>query len=135
MLQLRKSVSGGIKDSQKMKTSFFDCFYVMPPLKNGGHYRIPPSNWLLIAGALLSKQRSYDGIEIKIITAEGVKSTPIKLSLISEDNLYLARRFSSILRNIYKLSEIKYPQDDNFIKSFPKSKGNDIFIDDIIVDS
>ena len=38
MLQLRKSVSGGIKDSQKMKTSFFDCFYVMPPLKNGGHY-------------------------------------------------------------------------------------------------
>ena len=50
---------------------------------------IPPSNWLLIAGALLSKQRSYDGIEIKIITAEGVKSTPIKLSLISEDNLYL----------------------------------------------
>ena len=96
---------------------------------------IPPSNWLLIAGALLSKQRSYDGIEIKIITAEGVKSTPIKLSLISEDNLYLARRFSSILRNIYKLSEIKYPQDDNFIKSFPKSKGNDNFIDDIIVDS
>ena len=96
---------------------------------------IPPSNWLLIAGALLSKQRSYDGIEIKIITAEGVKSTPIKLSLISEDNLYLARRFSSILRNIYKLSEIKYPQDDNFIKSFPKSKGNDILIDDIIVDS
>ena len=40
MLQLRKSVSGGIKDSQKMKTSFFDCFYVMPPLKNGGHYMI-----------------------------------------------------------------------------------------------
>ena len=36
MLQLRKSVSGGIKASQKMKTSFFDCFYVMPPLKNGG---------------------------------------------------------------------------------------------------
>ena len=23
----------------KMKSSFFDCFYVMPPLKNGGHYR------------------------------------------------------------------------------------------------
>ena len=40
MLQLRKSVSGGIKDSQKMKTSFFDCFYVMPPLKNGGHYSV-----------------------------------------------------------------------------------------------
>ena len=42
MLQLRKSVSGGIKDSQKMKTSFFDCFYVMPPLKNGGHYNFAP---------------------------------------------------------------------------------------------
>ena len=35
MFQLRKSVSGGVKDSQKRKASLFDCFYVMPPLKNG----------------------------------------------------------------------------------------------------
>ena len=29
---------GGVKTSQKMKSSFFDGFYVMPPLTNGGHY-------------------------------------------------------------------------------------------------
>ena len=29
---------GGVKCSQKMKSSFFDGFYVMPPLTNGGHY-------------------------------------------------------------------------------------------------
>ena len=27
---------GGIKDSQKMESSFFDALYVMPPLTNGG---------------------------------------------------------------------------------------------------
>ena len=27
---------GGMKTSQKMKSSFFDGFYVMPPLTNGG---------------------------------------------------------------------------------------------------
>ena len=26
---------GGIKDSQKMESSFFDALYVMPPLTNG----------------------------------------------------------------------------------------------------
>ena len=95
---------------------------------------IPPSNWLLIASALLSKQRSYDGIEIKITTAEGARSTPVKLPLISEDILYFARRFSAVLRNIYKPAEIKCPQDDNFIKSLPKSERNNIYIGDIVAD-
>ena len=35
MLQRHKRVSGDVKDPQKMKSSFFDCFYVMPPLKMG----------------------------------------------------------------------------------------------------
>ena len=38
MLRRHKRVSGGVKVYQKMKSSFFDCFYVMPPLTNGGHY-------------------------------------------------------------------------------------------------
>ena len=38
MLRQRKSVQGGVKDSQKMESSFFDALYVMPPLTNGGHY-------------------------------------------------------------------------------------------------
>ena len=29
-----------------MKTSFFDCFYVMPPLKNGGHYNSFLFSWV-----------------------------------------------------------------------------------------
>ena len=37
MPQLHKRVTGG-SDSQKMKSSFFDCFYVMQPLTNGEHY-------------------------------------------------------------------------------------------------
>lgn len=28
-----------------MKSSFFDCFYVMPHLKNGGHYTDDSLNW------------------------------------------------------------------------------------------
>ena len=38
MLLPHKRVSGGVKAYQKMKSSFFVRFYVMPPLKNGGHY-------------------------------------------------------------------------------------------------
>ena len=33
-----KREMGGIKNSQKMKSAFFDCLYVMPPLKKGVHY-------------------------------------------------------------------------------------------------
>ena len=43
MLRRHKRVSGGVKVYQKMKSSFFDCFYVMPPLTNGGHYTRFPS--------------------------------------------------------------------------------------------
>ena len=35
---LHKRGVGGIKNSQKMKFAFFDCFYVMLPLKKGVHY-------------------------------------------------------------------------------------------------
>lgn len=42
MLRQRKSVQGGVKDSQKMESSFFDALYVMPPLTNGGHYMTGP---------------------------------------------------------------------------------------------
>ena len=34
----------GIKNSQKMKSTFFDCVYVMPPLKKGGHCNVLGSN-------------------------------------------------------------------------------------------
>ena len=36
---LHKRGVGGIKNSQKMKFAFFDCFYVMLPLKKGVHYK------------------------------------------------------------------------------------------------
>lgn len=38
MRLLYKRGTGGIKNSQKVKSAFFDCFYVMPPLKKGVHY-------------------------------------------------------------------------------------------------
>ena len=33
-----KRETGGINNSQKMKSAFFDCFYVMVPLKKRVHY-------------------------------------------------------------------------------------------------
>ena len=41
MLLPHNKVSGGVQDSQIMIPSFFDRFYVMPPLTNGVHYSIP----------------------------------------------------------------------------------------------
>ena len=43
MLLPHNKVSGGVQDSQIMIPSFFDRFYVMPPLTNGVHYitRLP----------------------------------------------------------------------------------------------
>ena len=38
MLLLHNKVSGGVQYSQIMISSFFDRFYVMPPLTNGVHY-------------------------------------------------------------------------------------------------
>ena len=47
MLLPHNKVSGGVQDSQIMIPSFFDRFYVMPPLTNGVHY----NDWnLFIAG-------------------------------------------------------------------------------------
>ena len=40
MLLPHNKVSGGVQGSQIMIPSFFDRFYVMPPLTNGVHYRI-----------------------------------------------------------------------------------------------
>ena len=40
MLLPHNKVSGGVQDSQIMIPSFFDRFYVMPPLTNGVHYRL-----------------------------------------------------------------------------------------------
>ena len=41
MLLPHNKVSGGVQDSQIMIPSFFDRFYVMPPLTNGVHYKCP----------------------------------------------------------------------------------------------
>ena len=44
MLLPHNKVSGGVQDSQIMIPSFFDRFYVMPPLTNGVHYNIDVTN-------------------------------------------------------------------------------------------
>ena len=40
MLLPHNKVSGGVQGSQIMIPSFFDRFYVMPPLTNGVHYKV-----------------------------------------------------------------------------------------------
>ena len=40
MLLPHNKVSGGVQGSQIMIPSFFDRFYVMPPLTNGVHYTV-----------------------------------------------------------------------------------------------
>ena len=46
MLLPHNKVSGGVQDSQIMIPSFFDRFYVMPPLTNGVHYTVVKSKKL-----------------------------------------------------------------------------------------
>ena len=41
MLLPHNRVSDGVQDSQIMIPSFFDRFYIMPPLTNGVHYSAP----------------------------------------------------------------------------------------------
>ena len=53
MLLPHNKVSGGVQDSQIMIPSFFDRFYVMPPLTNGVHY-IRQMNILLPPMEMLS---------------------------------------------------------------------------------
>ena len=56
MPQLHKRVTGG-SDFQKMKSSFFDCFYVMQPLTNGGSITLLSSLIQEYIRAFLSFQR------------------------------------------------------------------------------
>ena len=46
MLLPHNKVSGGVQGSQIMIPSFFDRFYVMPPLTNGVHYKRSARNLL-----------------------------------------------------------------------------------------
>lgn len=48
MLLPHNKVSGGVQDSQIMIPSFFDRFYVMPPLTNGVHYTLPAEKLIQI---------------------------------------------------------------------------------------
>ena len=60
MLLPHNKVSGGVQDSQIMIPSFFDRFYVMPPLTNGVHY-----NGDALRAFLLLLRRSKAEIESK----------------------------------------------------------------------
>ena len=91
---------------------------------------LPPSSWFRIAGALVSTKRSYSCIKIEVTTKNGFKGKLEKLPLVSQDTLYVSKRFLNIFKD-----KIKISNTDIFIKSLPKSKGNDIFVSDIIVDS
>ena len=55
MLLPHNKVSGGVQDSQIMIPSFFDRFYVMPPLTNGVHYKLqlPYKVKLFLRGSFL----------------------------------------------------------------------------------
>ena len=52
MLLPHNKVSGGVQDSQIMIPSFFDRFYVMPPLTNGVHYNNYGANHVRVKGHL-----------------------------------------------------------------------------------
>jgi Prealbumin-like fold domain len=105
--------------------------------KNGNYEfkGLPPSSWFRIASALVSTKKSYSGIKIEAIAKNGLKGKLAKLPLVSQDVLYVSKRFCDIFKDKIKTSNTKHRQNtDAFIKSLPKSKGNDIFVSDIIVD-
>ena len=86
MLRRHKRVSGGVKVYQKMKSSFFDCFYVMPPLTNGGHYTVPVPS----VGA--DGEQPISQTTIKSIAEETAENNPQEESL--EEMLRDMRRMS-----------------------------------------
>ena len=69
MPQLHKRVTGD-SNSQKMKSSFFDCFYVMQPLTNGGHY----TSFILDSGI-------YTGFSLFSTENPGIFSGPKRKSI------------------------------------------------------
>ena len=59
MLLLHNKVSGGVQYSQIMISSFFDRFYVMPPLTNGVHYNFHYSVLLFLFLKSTSRQKYH----------------------------------------------------------------------------
>ena len=55
MRLLHKRGTDGIKNSQKMKSAFFDCFYVMYPLFQGQYYKRVQNtgHFLLFSGPIV----------------------------------------------------------------------------------
>ena len=63
MLLPHNKVSGGVQDSQIMIPSFFDRFYVMPPLTNGVHYKTKhSSNGFSINRRFGTRQKNHNDI-------------------------------------------------------------------------
>lgn len=52
-MKWKKADTALVKNSLKIKSAFFDCFYVMPPLKKGGALHCCPETGVheLIRGA------------------------------------------------------------------------------------
>ncbi len=70
MLLLHNKVSGGVQYSQIMIPSFFDRFYVMPPLTNGVHYStLPPSS------GKAAKRQSGRRTRSRILSRTGISCT------------------------------------------------------------
>ena len=75
MLRRHKRVSGGVKVYQKMKSSFFDCFYVMPPLTNGGHYSIDIGAAIV---EVVTGQRWEDFLKERVLIPLGMNSSSFR---------------------------------------------------------
>ena len=109
MLLPHNKVSGGVQDSQIMIPSFFDRFYVMPPLTNGVHYNSSIDKTPLVITC------SKDSITIK---GKGVRDRQITQT--SRKNLELENKL------MYELNA--FDQNQYYFVFLVKPSASDYFM-------
>lgn len=98
--------------------------------KNGEYIlkNLPATNYLRLAGHLLSPKRSLDNVVEIEVSSPGysMQGNAVKIPLVCEENLFIARRFSKIIVNIEKNSRGNTVTERKGL-NFPKSLKNVIF--------
>lgn len=104
--------------------------------KNGEYVikNLPAANYLRLAGHLLSSKRSLDNVVDIEVSAPGyyMQEKPVRIPLVSEENLFIARRFAKIIAKMEKISSGNTLTERKEL-IFPKSSKNVISDVDFIL--
>jgi hypothetical protein len=99
---------------------------------------VPGVRWSEIMNYLIDHQKSLDNISMKIlVTAKGFGFSSdfrnLKVPMISEDNVALAKRLIPVNNRILK--QLGYPEiTASSERTFPPSQGNTVLLGDIVLE-